>query len=121
MSRVFYDITQMLTPEIVVYPGDPAVQIEQSMSIERGDIVNLSSISMGVHTGTHVDAPKHFYDHGRTIDQLSLEYLIGPAKVFEFREQKSISKADLQSCGIEKADIILLKTKNSNTTRQNRI
>jgi arylformamidase len=113
MSRVFYDITQMLTPEIVVYPGDPALKIEQSLSIAQGDIVNVSSISMGTHTGTHVDAPKHFYDHGLTIDQLSLDYFIGPAKVIEFMEQKSISKADLQSCEIEKTDIILLKTRNS--------
>jgi arylformamidase len=113
MSRVFYDITQILAPEIVVYPGDPAVLIEHSLSIERGDIVNLSNISMGTHTGTHVDAPKHFYDQGLTIDQLALDYFIGPAKVFELLDRPAISRADLLPFEIQKGDIILLKTRNS--------
>ncbi|HBE76920.1 MAG TPA: hypothetical protein DDW65_03945 [Firmicutes bacterium] len=113
MGRIFYDITQTLYPEILVYPGDPAVQITKSSSIARGNIVNLSSISMGSHTGTHLDAPKHFYDQGVTVDKLPLDYLIGPAKVFEFKKEMSISKANLQTCSIQAGDIILLKTRNS--------
>jgi arylformamidase len=113
MGRIFYDITQTLHPEILIYPGDPAVRIEKSSSIARGNIVNLSSISMGSHNGTHVDAPKHFYDQGLTIDKLPLEHLIGPAKVFEFKQEMSISRANLQTCPIQAGDIILLKTRNS--------
>jgi arylformamidase len=113
MSRTYFDITQTITPEIIVYPGDPAVKIEQTMSIAHGNIVNLSSIAMGTHTGTHVDAPSHFYDQGLTIPELPLEFLLGPAKVFEFQEQSVISKSDLQSCHIQRADRVLLKTKNS--------
>ncbi|HBF38556.1 MAG TPA: cyclase [Firmicutes bacterium] len=113
IKQVFYDVSQTLAPEIIVYPGDPAVQIEQAMSIAKGDIVNLSQISMGNHTGTHVDAPKHFYNQGRTIPEIPLESFIGPAKVFEFIDQPAISKTHLQSCNIQKGDRILLKTKNS--------
>jgi arylformamidase len=89
------------------------VKIKETASIKRGDIVNVSSISMGSHTGTHADAPKHFYDQGLTIDQLSLDYFIGPAKVFELLDRSTISKADLQPFEILKGDIILLKTRNS--------
>jgi Predicted metal-dependent hydrolase len=113
MSRVFYDVTQTITPEIIIYPGDPAVRIEQTMSIAEGSIVNLSNLSMGVHTGTHVDAPKHFYDHGLTIPELALDYFIGPAKVFGFQDQASIAKTDIQPLDIKKGDRILFKTQNS--------
>lgn len=113
MGRIIYDVTQTISPEIVLYPGDPVVQIEQTFNIAKGDIVNLCNIAMGSHTGTHVDAPKHFYDQGLTIDQLPMDYFIGPAKVFELTKVATVSKADLQSCDIKKADIVLLKTKNS--------
>jgi arylformamidase len=113
MGRIFYDISQTINPGIVVYPGDPEVKFDQTFSIVKGDIVNLYNITMGSHTGTHVDAPKHFYDQGLTIDQLSMDYFIGPAKVFELLKSSTISQADLESCDIQKGDIVLLKTKNS--------
>ncbi len=113
MSQIFYDISQTLTSDIIVYPGDPAVKIEQTMSIAGGDIVNLSNVSMGNHTGTHIDAPKHFYDQGLTIPEIPFDYLIGRAKVFEFMSEPAIGKNHLQSCNINQGDRVLLKTKNS--------
>jgi arylformamidase len=113
MSQVFYDISQTITPDIIVYPGDPAVRIEQTMRITRGDTVNLSSISMGNHTGTHIDAPKHFYDQGLTIPDIPFDCLIGPAKVFEFMEEQAIGKSQLQAYNIKQGDRVLFKTRNS--------
>ncbi len=113
MSQVFFDISQTITPDIIVYPGDPEVRIEQTMSIAAGDIVNLSNIAMGSHTGTHIDAPKHFYDQGLTIPEIPLDCLIGTAKVFEFMEEPAIGKSHLQACNIHRGDRVLLKTKNS--------
>ena len=64
-------------------------------------------------TGTHIDVPKHFNDDGLTIDKLSFDYLIGPARVIELRGRNSITEIDLKKATIEPNEIILLKTDNS--------
>ncbi len=113
MGKKFIDISMTLSPDIPVYPGDPALQITDILNIDRGDIVNLSAVSMGVHTGTHIDSPKHFYKDGMTIEEIPLEYLIGPVKVFEIENKAVIEVEDLKEFNIEKNDRILLKTINS--------
>lgn len=75
-----YDISQEVFG-CEVYPGDPAPTAERLSSISEGSCYNLTSFSMCAHNGTHVDAPNHFYDHGKTIDQVDLEALIGMAYV----------------------------------------
>lgn len=77
---MIYDITQPLF-ECKVFPGDPHPEKTEVLRIANGDICNLSSISMCAHNGTHVDAPYHFLNDGKTIDQVSLEKFIGPAYV----------------------------------------
>jgi arylformamidase len=69
-----------------------------------------------VHTGTHVDAPFHFIPGGKTIEQLPLEGLIGPAWVAAFPEIRRIGAEELESAGIPKETTrLLLKTVNSKT------
>ena len=75
-----YDITQPLF-ECLVFPGHPGPQRTLVESIERGDGCNLTNISLCVHNGTHVDAPRHFYRDGKGINEVSLERFIGPAYV----------------------------------------
>ena len=60
-----------------VYPGDPSPTLERIQSISDGDVCNLSSFSMCAHNGTHVDAPYHFLDEGRTINRMGLEPFVG--------------------------------------------
>ncbi len=60
-----------------VYPGDPAPQAKKLMSMERGDMYNLSEFSMCAHNGTHIDAPAHFIKDGKTVEQLSVESFVG--------------------------------------------
>ena len=60
-----------------VYPGDPAPKGERLVSMDRGDVYNMSAFSMCVHNGTHVDAPFHFINEGKTIDQMPLESFVG--------------------------------------------
>jgi len=60
-----YDITLTITPDIPVWPGDVKVHLERVKKIERGDADNLSQMTLGVHTGTHVDAPYHFSRGGK--------------------------------------------------------
>ena len=77
---MIYDITQPLL-ESAVFPGHPKPESALVESIERGDGCNLTKVAFCVHNGTHVDAPRHFYRDGRSIDQVSLEKFIGPAYV----------------------------------------
>src|SRR5215203_218505 len=79
----FYDVSVAITPSMPVYPGDPAVDIEQTSQIQRGDVANVTRLSFGAHTGTHVDAPSHFIDGAMTVDQIPLNLLIGRAKVLD--------------------------------------
>ena len=77
-----YDISQELTG-CVVFPGDPAPKTERLYSISDGNICNLTAFSMCAHNGTHVDAPFHFIDDGKTVEQLDLSKLVGYAFVTE--------------------------------------
>lgn len=83
MKMKIYDITQELF-SCQVYLGDPAPQKEQILEIKNGAICNLTKFSMCAHNGTHVDAPYHFYDAGKTIEQMDLERVIGKAEVISF-------------------------------------
>ena len=75
-----YDISQEVFG-CVVFPGDPSPEKEVMMRTSDGDICNLSSFHMCAHNGTHVDAPFHFIEDGKTIDQVDLDRFIGYAYV----------------------------------------
>ena len=75
-----YDITQELFT-CSVYPGDPSPERQVKLSISDGAICNLTAFQMCAHNGTHVDAPYHFLNDGKTIDQVSMERWIGFAYV----------------------------------------
>lgn len=77
---MIHDIAQPLF-ECQVYPGDPAPEKKVLMRIREGADCNLTGLSMCAHNGTHVDAPYHFLEDGKTIDRIRLEKLIGPAWV----------------------------------------
>lgn len=72
-----YDISLTVSPELPVWPGDPAVLLELVESMEHGAHANVSRLSAGVHIGTHVDAPYHFLNDGRTVETLPLDVLTG--------------------------------------------
>ena len=108
---MIYDISQELF-SCNVFPGDPSPVMKRDMSIAGGDIVNLTSFSMCAHNGTHVDSPYHFYDDGKTMDQMPLEKFIGDCYVAECSGPfgKSDAEAVLARAGAAGADRrILLK------------
>ncbi|MCI4349406.1 MAG: cyclase family protein [Thermoplasmata archaeon] len=80
MARLI-DISMPIRPDMAVFRGDPEVRVRAVHSLERGDPYNLSLLTMGSHTGTHLDPPAHFVAGGRTVDQLDLELLNGPCQV----------------------------------------
>jgi len=76
-----FDISLTISPNLPVWPGDPPIVLEQIESMEKGAHANVSRLSAGVHVGTHVDAPDHFLNDRRTIEQLPLDVLTGPCYV----------------------------------------
>lgn len=75
-----YDITQEVF-SCCVFPGDPSPVKKQVLSIETGDVCNLTEISMCAHNGTHIDAPYHFLNDGKKIEEVDLHKVIGEALV----------------------------------------
>lgn len=108
----FFDVTVAVSEAVPIYAGDPTVKIDAVHSIEKGDPANVSKMCFGVHTGTHVDAPNHFIEGRRRVDQLDLEKLIGKCRVVELED--SITEIMPEHLGdLVGVERILFKTKNS--------
>ncbi|MHB0923049.1 MAG: cyclase family protein [Bellilinea sp.] len=111
----FHDISVTVTSMLPTWPGDPKVELDRVEKIEEGANANVSRVAMGVHTGTHVDAPYHFLEDGTTVDTLPLDILIGSVQVVDLGGQVDLITADV----LQKASIIpgvsriLFKTRNS--------
>ena len=108
------DLTQTIENGMTVYVGDAVPKISSFKRLDR-DGVNLSVMTLGSHTGTHVDAPKHFVKGGRALDKLPVEELIGEAVVLDFsyiRAGGEITMSDLErnTDRVGRGDIALLYT-----------
>jgi arylformamidase len=111
-SRVI-DISVANGPTQHVYPGDPPPRIEQAKAIRRGDVCNVSLLTMGSHTGTHVDAPYHFIDGGARLGEVALDRMVGEALVADLRSRAAVDAAALESTPLRAGDILLCRTDNS--------
>ena len=98
---------------MVHWPGDPPVEIGKLQDMNQGAVCNVSSLSLGSHTGTHMDAPRHFFRRGKTLDKLPFEATIGPARVIEIKDREAIKVGELKSARLRKGERILFKTRNS--------
>jgi arylformamidase len=112
-SMMIYDVSLPVSASLPMWPGDPPVSITWGLQISKGDKVNLSSLLMSSHSGTHVDAPVHLIDEGLTADEIPLEQLVGKATVVEIRHQKLITRQELEGCSLGNAQRVLFKTRNS--------
>jgi len=92
-----YDISVPIAPgETPTYPGDPGIEFEAWASLERGDPANVTMLHLGAHTGTHLDAPAHFIKGAPGLASLSLDALVGPARVVEIPADAEAVTADEQ-------------------------
>ena len=89
-----YDISQEVF-SCCVYPGDPSPERQVMMNIPEGAVCNLTAFRMCAHNGTHVDAPFHFINEGKTIDRVCLERFIGP--VYVTVHEGPVSGADAEA------------------------
>lgn len=107
-----YDITVPISETVPIYAGDPAVSFDVCKSIKKGDAANVSQICFGVHTGTHVDAPNHFIEGTRRVDQLDLDKLIGNCRVIQIDE--SVDAIEPHHLGdLGGVERVLFKSRNS--------
>jgi arylformamidase len=113
------DISVPVSPRLPVWPGDAPVELERYQALSAGDDCNASRICCSVHSGTHVDAPGHFIDNALTVEDLSLDTLIGPALVIEVPEAGAIEPRFLESVPLPQGTVrLLFKTRNSDLWRK---
>jgi len=118
MTRLF-DISVPIMNGGVVYPGNPEIRIEAQQDMAKGGSSNVSLLSIGSHTGTHVDAPKHMIPGGAGVDAIPLDALIGPAIVVAFDDDvMSVTEALLRTKPLEGHERVLIKTRNSRFMRE---
>ena len=109
-----YDITVPLSSALPVYPGDPEVTITPLAQLQWGDAANVSRLVLSSHTGTHLDAPRHFFAEGLAIDSLDLHVLMGPARVCTFPQVTThLTADDLRPLGLAGTKRLLLQTPNA--------
>ncbi len=107
------DVSVPLDAELPTYPGNTPFSLEAIKRIARGDSSNVSTLHMSAHTGTHVDAPRHFFDAGGGVDALPLEMLIGRARVIDVTSRTGIAAEDLSPLDLSNDIRLLIKTHNS--------
>ena len=109
----FIDVSVPLDGNLASYPGNTPFSLEAVKRIANGDSSNVSSLHLSAHAGTHVDAPRHFFDHGLGVDALPLEMLIGRARVIEVTSRRGIGADELTGTNLSEEVRVLIKTHNS--------
>jgi arylformamidase len=114
-----YDISLPVANGGLIYPGNPEIEITLQQALARGDGANVSMLSFGSHTGTHVDAPKHYFEDGLGVDALPLDVLMGPAVLIAMPDSvMAVGEAELRLHELEGHRRVLIKTRNSSFVRE---
>ena len=108
------DLSLLISNRTRGFPGDPAPKLTVAATLEK-DGYNAHNLSLGTHTGTHMDAPFHFLKDGATVEQMDLTLFLGPAVIVDVAgktEEEEITTADIEPYidKIKAGDIVLLRT-----------
>jgi arylformamidase len=95
------------------WPGNPPIVLERALDIRLGDDCNLSHLAMGVHSGTHMDGPVHFFHGADGLDAMPLTATMGEARVIEIMDPHQITVEELRSHVLRPGERILFRTNNS--------
>ncbi|AFU57577.1 putative cyclase family protein [Candidatus Nitrososphaera gargensis Ga9.2] len=109
LSRI-HDLTRTISEDMQVYPGDPRPKFEPHVTIKEDGKANVTRITLGSHTGTHVDAPWHFLQDGNGIDMEPLDKFVGEAAIIDASGKSSITAGDFSCNDIRSGDIVLIHT-----------
>jgi arylformamidase len=113
LSQGWIDVSVTLTDGMVSWPDDPPVRIRRVSDVERGDEATLSELCMSAHTGTHMDAPRHFLAGGDGLDRMPLAATMGPARVIGIADPRTIGPEELERHNIRAGERVLFRTRNS--------
>jgi arylformamidase len=95
------------------WPDNPPIVMERAMDIGLGHDCNLSHLAMGVHSGTHVDAPVHFIHQAAGVDEMPLAAMMGAARVIEIAHPREITADELRGHSLQAGERVLFRTSNS--------
>jgi arylformamidase len=107
------DVTVPLHDGMPAWPGNPPVRIGRHEDMSKGGDANVTAISLGAHTGTHLDAPIHFLADGIAIEAMDLSATMGAARVIEIGDPAAIRRHELHAARLARGERILFKTRNS--------
>ena len=110
--NAWVDVTVPIRPGMVHWPGNPGVHIDVTEEQEEGGICRVSRLTLGVHTGTHVDAPNHFDVPGGGVEALPSDAMIGVARVVAV-PGRTVDRADVETLDLHAGERVLFKTSNS--------
>ncbi|MFA7563579.1 MAG: cyclase family protein, partial [Methanoculleus sp.] len=103
---MIYDITRDLSEDAVIYPGDIRPRFHE---IDNGQY-RVTEMTLGSHTGTHIDAPSHYIRGGLTVDTIPLDLLIGPARVLDCSGAGGMIEPGHIAAHLDGARAVLIKT-----------
>jgi arylformamidase len=112
-APAWIDISVPIYSGMVHWPDDPGVSIERTKDLSRGDAANVSKLELGAHTGTHMDAPRHFLADGEGLDDMPLEATLGPARVIRIEHPQTILPEELKAHRLRAGERVLFLTRNS--------
>ncbi len=109
-----HDVSVGISSSLPIWPGNPGIELERVQNMDKGDHANVSRLSLGAHTGTHVDAPVHFVNGAAGVDTLPLEVLVGPALVIHLPAATAVTATELAGAQVPDGTLrLLIKTHNS--------
>lgn len=109
-NRKIFDVSILIEEGMINYPGNPQVRFEEVL----GKTSKLTELSIGTHSGTHIDAPRHVIEGGGGVDEIDINAVIGECEVFDLSAiEREITVRDLEGRDIKKGDRVLFKTSNS--------
>lgn len=106
------DISRPISAKEPLYPGNLSVELLPLKKFSR-DGSNLSGLKMGLHSGSHVDAPRHYLKLGKSIDRVALEACVGWCRVTDIGQTSEIGEKEVRRMKPKRGEVILFKTKNS--------
>ena len=112
-ARGWIDISVPISTGMAHWPDNPPVDLQRTLDMDRGDKANVSRWTLGVHSGTHMDAPVHFQPGAASIDQMPLDATVGRARVIRIRDRVQVTVRELEPARIRRGERILLRTRNS--------
>ena len=112
------DVTYPIFEYMVSWPGQPPVALRRLSTLEEGDTADVSLLALSLHTGTHMDAPRHFVEGGADITAAPLNVMMGPARVAYLEYADTVTEAEVRAFEKRTGELragerLFFKTKNS--------